>query len=482
MALSVFNTYTRKKELFVPRTRNLVRIYTCGLTVYDRMHIGHARTYIFWDIFRRYLRFCDYEVICVINYTDIEDKIFERAKARGVDFREFADEFIDAFDEDSDKLGIMPYSVQCRASDYIPEMVEMVKSLIENGYAYEVDGDVFFDVHAFKPYGRLSGQNLEDLEAGARVEVDERKRHPADFALWKASKPGEPVWESPWGEGRPGWHIECSVMSSHFLGDRLDVHGGAVDNMFPHHENEIAQSEAHFGIPPDTDERWCRYWMHPEHLLVEGEKMSKSVGNFITVSEILEDTEPNALRLYFLGNHYRTQMNFTREGLSGAASALERIMNFIETGSQRLVAVEEVAVKDGDSHPLTELALDMREKFIVAMDDDVNCTAALASIFDFIKAANQAGWESCENPSDIAPALWILDELLLVLGLESGEMEAPEGVERLESGLLDLIISLRDSARSRKDFETSDAIRNGLQSLGIVLEDTPGGTRWKRKG
>ena len=480
MALKVFNTLTRRKEDFVPRKRNFVRIYACGLTVYDYMHIGHARTYIFWDVFRRYLKYSGYEMASVLNYTDIEDKLIVRANEKGVDFRELADEFIEAFDDDCDALNIMPYTVQCRATDYIPEMIEMVEKLVRDGFAYEVEGDVYFDVHKFPRYGGLSGQRVEDLEAGSRVDVDERKKHPADFALWKSAKPGEPTWDSPWGKGRPGWHIECSVMSSHFLGDRLDVHGGAVDNMFPHHENEIAQSEAYFGLI-DTSERWCNYFMHPEHLLLEDTKMSKSLGNFITVRQLLETTDPNVAKLHFFSNHYRTQMNFTQDGLAAAQSAWERIAGFMETGSSRLGEIHEREDVDADELPMTGLALDLTNDFAKAMDDDLNIPAAVGSIFEFIKKANQRGWGDIDNPVDLVAPLVTMDNLLSVLGLDLDSGEVDGGGDELKSGLMDLILRIRYDARSRKDFAVSDTIRDGLSELGIVLEDTASGSRWREK-
>ncbi|MCD6119322.1 cysteine--tRNA ligase [bacterium] len=481
MSLKVFNTMSRKKEEFTPRTRNLVKMYTCGLTVYDYMHVGHARTYLFWDVFKRYLTYSGYEIISVINYTDIDDKIIARANERGIDFRDLAEEFIDAFDDDCEALGILPYTVQCRATDYIPEMIEMVERLVEIGYGYIVDGDVFYDVHKFPRYGALSGHNLEDLEAGARVDVDERKKNPSDFALWKAAKPGEPTWNSPWGPGRPGWHIECSVMSSHFLGDRIDVHGGAVDNMFPHHENEIAQSEAYLGLC-EGNERWCNYWMHPEHLLVENTKMSKSLGNFITVRDLLEDVDPITVRLSFLTTHYRTQMNFTQEGLEAAKSAYERILNFIETGIRCFNDLPESDDEAEEAVLFSSLALEMEEKFRGAMDDDLNCPAALGSIFDFIKQANQRGWESCENKSDIFDALNITMDILDVLGISAmPPVAAPGDGSELLNGVMQLIIRVRKDLRVKKDYESSDIIRDGLDELGIVLEDTSAGSRWRKK-
>ncbi len=478
MTLRVFNTLTRAKEDFKPKTRKLVRIYTCGLTVYDLMHVGHARTYIFWDVFRRYLKASGYEVISVMNYTDIDDKIISRAKERGIDFNDLAEMNIAAFDEDCENLNILPYTVQCRATDYIPEMIDMVAKLVEDGFAYVVESDVYFDVHKFPRYGRLSGQKLDDLEAGSRVEVDERKKHPADFALWKGTKPGEPSWDSPWGKGRPGWHIECSVMSTHFLGDRLDVHGGAVDNMFPHHENEIAQTEAFLGLH-DSEERWCTYWMHPEHLLLEETKMSKSLGNFITVHDLLEDTDPNVVRLYFLLTHYRTQMNFTREGLKGAASAFERIENFISIGFKRLMELDGFDPKlleEGEFRFMQDcIALD--DSFNEAMDDDLNCPAALGAIFEFIKKLNSKKFDKTENAADLFFALNALVAKLAVLGIDIEPPNDVEGDVGAFGDLLQLLLIVRADARKRKDFATSDAIRDGLNKLGIQIEDTSSGAR-----
>ena len=530
MALKIFNTMSRRKEEFVPLKPHFVRMYTCGLTVYDYMHIGHARTYCFWDVLRRWLRHSGYQVVSVINYTDIEDKIIARANETGEDVSSLSRKFIAAFDDDIRWLGIEPWTITCRATDFVPQMIEMVKALVDKGFGYVVEGDVYFSVEKFRGYGKLSGHNLDDLIAGSRVEVDERKRNPADFALWKSAKEGEPFWDSPWGKGRPGWHIECSVMSMNYLGDTLDIHGGAVDNMFPHHENEIAQSESYTGKP------FSKYWMHPEHLLMEGTKMSKSLGNFLTVHDLKEQSvDPRAVRLYFLMNHYKTQMNFSDEGLAAAQASLERIQNFYDLLDERMVALKQQLIEDksiplddhlaealiqaAEDQPRPDNALqesaDLRVKFKTAMDDDLNTTAALGAVFELIKNLNT-------DPAGMIPTvlsalvfqLAVNNRLnLLGLGTFEGKSPAlrrfenlsrlasivqrywPEGVEvttqvtehharaseQVLAAFVEPEIQKRNDARARKDFKEADAIRDRLADMGVILEDTPSGTRWHVK-
>lgn len=482
MPLQIFNTLTRRKEEFSPLKHGYVRIYVCGLTVYDFMHIGHARTYLFWDVLRRYLDFLGYDVCAVINNTDIDDKIILRSNELGISARELARFFTTAFYEDLNVLGALPYTITCNATDFVQEMIDTIKRIIENGYAYVVDGDVFYSVEKFPAYGRLSGHTLDDLIAGARVEVDERKRHPADFALWKSAKPDEPFWDSPWGRGRPGWHIECSTMAYHFFEGTYDIKGGGVDNLFPHHENEIAQTYAAYGID------LAKYFMHPEHLLVEGAKMSKSLGNFITVRDLLRKWHPSAIRLYFLGTHYRTQMNFTSEGLSSSMEALSRLNQFrrIVLGSLgeefiRQRDISEIAqFKEGT--PFSNLARLMREEFISAMDDDLNTPRALSAIFNFVNEAYKIGIESTEDKLGLKLAYLEFEKLLEVIGLGkelSLTLSHFHWQNKALSKLVEEIIEKRDEARKAKNFKLADELREQLRRAGIELEDTTSGTRWR---
>lgn len=482
MALKIFNTVSRRKEEFVSLKPHFVRMYTCGLTVYDYMHIGHARTYCFWDVLRRWLRHSGYQVVSVINYTDIEDKLIARSNESGVPVRELSEKFIKAFDDDIRWLGIEPWTINCRASDFVQEMIEMVKALVEKGFGYVIDGDVYFSVEKFRGYGKLSGHNLDDLIAGSRVEVDERKRNPADFALWKSAKEGEPFWESPWGKGRPGWHIECSVMSMNYLGETFDIHGGAVDNMFPHHENEIAQSEAYTGKP------FAKYWMHPEHLLMEGTKMSKSLGNFVTVRELREQkVDPRAVRLYFLMNHYKTQMNFSDEGLAAAQASLERIESFLSDMRERSQGAMTAEEQDEEGFGISTSAVTstavLSHDFEMAMDDDLNTPAALGAVFALVKGVNTDPDTLVPDPESAQAILGLVEMLLGRLGVEtkSGDVSAEAIALRALSAFVEPEIQKRNDARARKDFREADAIRDRLAEMGIVLEDTPSGTRWRVK-
>ncbi len=485
MGLKIYNTLTRSKEEFTPLKHNYVRMYTCGLTVYDFMHIGHAKTYLFWDVLRRYLDYKGYDVYAVINNTDIDDRIIARSNELSLPFKVVAEFFTEAFYEDLNALGVLPYTITCNATDYINEMIETIKLIIENGFGYVVDGDVFYSVEKFSGYGKLSGYSLEDLIAGARVEVDERKRHPADFALWKSAKQGEPSWDSPWGKGRPGWHIECSTMAYHFFGGTYDIKGGAVDNLFPHHENEIAQTYAAYGID------LARYFVHPEHLLVEGTKMSKSLGNFITVRQALAKWKPAELRLYFLGTHYRTQMNFTKDGIRSAKEALARLNQFREVVNSELkdmlkaehVRVEDVKNLNRDSAYL-KLAEKLKEEFTSAMDDDLNTPRALAAIHSFISDAYKLGLSEPQDKLELAYAYRQFEKFCTILGIGRNlaltEVK-PFWENRVLARVLEPILSRREEARKRKDFKTADLLRDLLSSAGIILEDTPSGTRWKLK-
>jgi len=484
VALRIYNTMSRTKEEFVPLVRNFVRIYTCGLTVYDYAHIGHARTYLFWDVVRRYLTWKGYDVYAIINNTDIDDKNIARAQELGVPVFLLGRYFACAFYADMEAFGMVPYALDCFASEYIPEMIETVKRIVDNGYGYVVDGDVFFEVAKYPDYGKLSHHKLEDLIAGERVEVDPRKRSPADFALWKAAKPGEPTWDSPWGPGRPGWHVECSTMAYNFLGGTYDIKGGAVDNLFPHHENEIAQTWAAYGIP------LAKYYMHPEHLLVEGTKMSKSLGNFITARELLADWNPAVIRLFFLGTHYRTQMNFTKDGLAAAQSSWEKLQQFERVAAERIpprphgwvVTPEERARLDPEDI-WTKLAAQLAESFSEAMDDDFNTPRAVAALFSLLTEANRQGIETSGGGGELMAALETWQKLTGVLGLRATRTSLTgigvEGENTLGERLVSSLVARREQARKAGDFATADLLRELLDQSGVQLEDTATGTRWK---
>ena len=467
MALKIFNTLSGDKELFVPLTAGQVRMYVCGVTVYDSSHIGHARSFLTFDIIYRYLKFSGLDVTFVRNFTDVDDKIINKANAEKVSCETITDRYIDEFHGDCESLGLLPPTSEPRATQHIAEIIELIGRLEAKGLAYRVEGDVYYQVSGFPSYGKLSRKKLDELEAGARVEVDPRKRSPLDFALWKGSKPGEPTWESPWGPGRPGWHIECSAMSTKYLGQPFDIHGGGRDLIFPHHENEIAQSEGASG------QALARYWIHNGFLNINQEKMSKSLGNFFTIREILGDFDGVGLRHYFLASHYRSPMDFSREGLEEAVKAADRIWETVDR-AQRVV--KNLAAIAPDANLLNA--------FRQEMDDDFNTPRALALIFDEVRALNRLLDEKKTKGVDgrAAALLAICDALGL---LQAGYFERKK--ERwLRTGAVTLkeiedAISDRDQARKAKNWQEADRIRNELQSKGIVLEDTPGGTLWKVK-
>ena len=380
MAIKIYNTLTRQKEVLEPIEPGKVRMYMCGPTVYDYFHIGNSRPFILFDIFRRYLKYRGFEVKFVTNLTDVDDKIIKKASEENVSTDVVAEKYSTAFFEDTKRLGIQEADAYPKATENISDIIELIEKLVQNGVAYPVDGDVFYSVTKFLGYGKLSGKNIDELESGARVEIDPRKENPLDFALWKAAKPGEPYWDSPWGKGRPGWHIECSVMSMKHLGESFDIHAGGVDLVFPHHENEIAQSEGATGKP------FVKYWMHNGFLNIEGEKMSKSLGNFFTAREIMEKYHPAVIRMFFLLKHYRSPINFSEERILEAQSALERIITTLENIDSVLA---EHKVQDSENSPsLPESIDDLKNEFINEMDDDFNTAGAISKIFDLVKEAN----------------------------------------------------------------------------------------------
>lgn len=467
MSLAVYNDLTREKETFEPIEPGKVRFYVCGPTVYDYFHIGNARPFVMFDIFRRYLEKIGYEVSYVQNFTDIDDKMIRRANEMGITVAELGERFIKEYYEDADALGIRRATVNPRATHEIEPIIEMIETLIEKGHAYEADGDVYFDVQTFPEYGKLSKQSLEDLQSGARVEVDERKKNAVDFALWKASKPGEPSWESPWGQGRPGWHIECSAMSMKYLGKSIDIHGGGSDLIFPHHENEIAQSECACGC------QFVKYWLHNAYLMIDMEKMSKSLGNFKTVRDIRAKYNPLVLRYFLLSAHYRSPVNFTADALDQAQSALERINNCY----QDLKFALSKCAPGGNDSELRKCVGEARKAFFESMDDDFNTAGALGDVFDLISAVNvHIGESETPDKEGLELALAFFEMVNDILGFF-----AAENTGSCEEQEIEALIAERNEARKAKNFARSDEIRDMLAARGIVLEDTAQGTRWKKQ-
>jgi len=480
MALKVYNTLTRRKEDFVPVQEGKVLMYSCGPTVYDYFHIGNARTFLVFDMVRRYLEYKGYEVKLVQNITDIDDKIINRANELGVSAKEIAKKYTEAYLEDSAKLGIRPANIQPKATEHIPEIISIIQKLQEKDIAYEVDGDIYFRVKKFEDYGKLSGRNLEDMQMGARVDVDERKEAPEDFALWKKSKPSEPRWESPWGEGRPGWHIECSAMSMKYLGETFDIHTGGVDLTFPHHENEIAQSEMATGKP------FVKYWMHTAFLQTGGERMGKSMDNFIFVRDALEEHSPEAIRFFLLSAHYRNPLDYTPDSLTQATSASRRLRTCLDT-LQRLgksegnIEVEELSESEKQIY---QSVAEMREQFEEAMDDDFNTAAAIGAIFELVHQINIFAQENEGNLSEQSRLLLNyarenIVELSEVLGIYSPDSGLTGQEANLVNELMKLVIEIREDARGKKDWNTADKIRDKLKELNIVLKDTREDTVWE---
>ncbi len=466
--IKVYNDLTRHKEELIPLRAGQIGMYVCGPTVYDYFHIGNARPFTLFDTIRRYLEYRGYRVTYVQNFTDIDDKMINRAAELGITVAELAERFIAEYFVDADALGIRRADVHPRATDHIPEIIGIIQNLIGSGHAYEVDGDVYYDTAKFEDYGKLSHQRVDELAAGARVDVDERKNNPMDFALWKAQKPGEPAWDSPWGRGRPGWHIECSAMSSKYLGDTLDIHAGGADLIFPHHENEIAQSEA------ATGQTFARYWIHNGYLNINGEKMSKSLGNFFTVRDIRRVFDPEVVRFFLLSAHYRSPLNFSDEQLASAKSALERLYNThykLEHLRQSAAAAEMSA---DEQEIVTKLAVNL-DKFTTAMDDDFNTADGVAALFDLARDINiLVGPEA--SLALVVQAAGLFRQICDILGIltkAKGEANLEEEVQAL--------IAQREEARKRKNWKEADRIRDALGGMGIILEDTPQGVRWKRK-
>ena len=455
--MKVYNTLSTREEEFVPQG-DVVKMYVCGVTPYAECHLGHAMSYVVFDMVRRYLEFRGYRVKHVQNFTDIDDKIINRAQQSGVSPRELAEKFIAQYFVDMDRLNVQRAHVYPRATEEIPKIIEVVRGLMDKGHAYESQGDVYFRVKSDPDYGRLSHQSPDDLQAGSRVEVGIEKEHPLDFALWKAAKPGEPWWESPWGKGRPGWHIECSAMSMRYLGETLDIHGGGQDLIFPHHENEIAQSEGFTGVTP-----FVKYWLHNGFVQLGGEKMSKSLGIFVTLKQALDRFSPDAIRLFILSSHYRSPINFSEEGVAAAEKGVERLRQAAFADSQR---------GSGDSSGAVDTEA-FRQRFIEAMDHDFNSPQALAALFDLARDINR----TIDHGANSQGAQQTLRELAGVLGFS---FEKPE-VDLAAKPFIDLLISIRTEARKDKQWQMADRVRTSLKDLGVVLEDTPQGTVWKQE-
>lgn len=461
--IKLYNTLTRKKEEFKPIEENKVRMYSCGPTVYNYFHIGNARPFIIFDTLRRYLEYRGYDVSFVQNFTDIDDKMIKRANEENITVKELADKFITEYFKDSKGLGIKEATVHPKATENIDAIVEIINKLIEKGYAYNVDGDVYFRVKKFKEYGKLSHQPLENLEAGARIEVGTVKEDPMDFAVWKAQKEGEPAWESPWGMGRPGWHIECSAMANKYLGKTIDIHSGGQDLIFPHHENEIAQSEA------ANDAPFANYWLHNGYINVNNQKMSKSLNNFFTVRDVAEEFDYCVIRFFMLSAHYRNPINFSHDLLTQAKAGLDRIKTCAQNLEFLLTNASEGAEDSAFKNELNAL----KQKFIDAMDDDINTADAISAIFDLVKCININVNES-SNAATLNMALSLIKELTAVLGIDvSSEKELLD--EEIEALILE-----RTEAKKAKNFARADEIRDTLKDMGIVLEDTRQGVKWKR--
>ncbi len=492
MALRVYNTLTGEKELFVPLVPGKVGMYVCGVTVYDYCHIGHARAGVVFDIIYRYLKYAGYDVTYVRNYTDIDDKIINRANQEGTDYRTIADRYIQAFDEDMAQLGLAKPTLEPKATDHIGGIIDIIERLIAKGHAYVSEGDVYYAVESFPDYLKLSGRNLEEMQAGARVEIGDKKRHPMDFALWKGSKPGEPWWQSPWGSGRPGWHIECA-MSMEFLGKTFDIHGGGKDLVFPHHENEIAQSEGANGC------QFVRYWLHNGFVNINAEKMSKSLGNFFTIREVLKKYDPETLRFFILSAHYRSPIDFSDQNLDEAQSGLERIysclaaLDDILKGQSQTAEITVVESLSQVGQELQEKVDQFLPRFIEAMDDDFNATQALGVLFETVRATNRFLAETKEmtpiSLSLIAHVRHLFVDAGGVLGLFTIVPDVwLAGIRSAKAGQIDLspdeierLIVERADARGAKDFKRGDEIRDLLLAKGILLLDSAQGTTWNVK-
>lgn len=481
MAIKVYNTLTKRKEEFVPMVPGQAKIYVCGVTPYNHPHVGNARPFVTWDVIRRFLEHEGYDVTHVQNFTDVDDKIINAANKEGVQWFDICNRYIDSYYEVMDKLNVKRAHVYPRVSEHMTEIIGTVQKLIDNGHAYVVDGDVYYSVTSFSEYGCLSGRNLDDMQAGARVDVDERKHHPMDFALWKAAKPGEPSWDSPWGKGRPGWHIECSTMSMKYLGEQFDFHGGGSDLIFPHHENEIAQSEGCTHKHP-----FVKYWLHNGFITVNEEKMSKSLGNFFMVIDILKSFDSETLRFFIVETHYRSPLDFSDARLNEAKKSLARLRNAKEVLGA--LAVKMSAGPTPRSLALREEAAKLRQNFIDAMADDFNTALAISYMFELAKKINAYKAEIGEGkPDGKLIDIWqkLFAEMCSIIGIletkenADGEATEPKAADP-EAAAIEAAIAKRTEAKKNKDFKLADQIRDELAAKGIILQDTPQGVKWIR--
>ncbi len=483
MGLKIYNTLTRKKEPFVPVNPGKIGMYVCGVTVYDMCHIGHARSVVLFDVIYRYLVKTGLDVNYIRNFTDIDDKIINRANQLGEDWKQLAERYVIEFHVDMDALGVKRPNIEPKATDHIQDIISLIAALIDTGHAYEADGDVMFSVTSFSTYGKLSGKKTEDLVSGARVEVDEKKKDPLDFALWKAAKIGEPFWNSPWGPGRPGWHIECSAMSMRYLGSTFDIHGGGADLTFPHHENEIAQSEAATGEP------FAKYWIHNGFVNIRSEKMSKSLGNVLNIRDILKETHPETLRLFLLSSHYRSPLDFSDTSIKEASVGLERLY-------AALSSLEELERSGGEISSLPEELSNLEMRFREAMDDDFNTPKGLAIMFEASRAINRIHSESGGNKEKIpSPDLlekarkellgWAQDVFGILNETSQDFLERARKSGAIELGISEdeirELLDQRAEARKARNFKLADEIRDKLLSWGILIEDGPKGSIWRVK-
>ncbi len=482
MAIKVFNTIAGKKEDFIPIKPDEVRMYVCGVTVYDMCHIGHARAYVAFDVIYRYLKEKGFRVTYVRNFTDVDDKIIKRANELGVKTEEITEKYISEFYTDMESLGVSKADIEPKVTEHINEIIALIQKIIDNGYAYVSGGDVYFSVESFPGYGKLSGRRLDDMKAGARVEVNEQKRHPMDFALWKESKPGEPFWDSPWGKGRPGWHIECSAMSTKYLGTTFDIHGGGKDLIFPHHENEIAQSEGAYKVP------FVRYWLHNGFVNINEEKMSKSLGNFFTIREVTSRYYPEALRYFMLGTHYRSPINYSVDAISESEG---RVEYYYSTLREMNNAIGSFGGPLKDFPAKEEVDKNLQE-FFDSMDDDFNTAKALANLSNLLRLANDIILKRNQYPKDIfRSSLCYIREKIMIMGRIFGIMEKEplsvlKSITTMKAKRLGIdvdevsrLIEERSLARKEKNFQKSDEIRDRLLKMGIAIMDTPEGTLWR---
>lgn len=502
MTLKIYNTLSRKKEKFIPVEKGKVKMYVCGMTVYSDAHIGHARTYFAFDVIRRYFEYKGYKVVYVQNITDVDDKIIEAANKENIDPLEYSRSFTERCLNDLDRLGIRRADLYPKASETIGDMIEIIEKIVERGYGYVANGDVYFSVEKFKEYGKLSGQKLDEMKIGARIKPGEKKHSPLDFALWKKSKPGEPAWQSPWSEGRPGWHIECSTMSSKYLGLPFDIHGGGMDLRFPHHENEIAQAEA------ATGKQFAKYWMHIGLLTVDGEKMSKSLGNIVNVNDLLKSWDPDVVRFFFVQAHYRSPPDFSKIALNKAEKGLERIYRLkdklegLSPKGDKINTLDKTSLKEEEKIYLKTVD-SFKEEFEKAMDDDFNAPEAVAAVFDFVNKSNRF-LEENPNPDEAlcryalntlvklgniltlfqpkAVQISVSEETALVKKLQAILLKYEKNVYKTSiEELMESILKIREKAREQKKWETADDIRKELQDIGFEIQDTQDGPVWRKK-